>query len=57
MEWITHLFEQYGYYVLFLGLFAESLALPFPGELAMAISGHKAALGSFHIPITRYAFL
>lgn len=51
MEWITTLFEQYGYLVLFLGLFSESLALPFPGELAMAISGHMVTLGSFHIPL------
>ncbi|MBD0382568.1 DedA family protein [Paenibacillus sedimenti] len=49
MEWMGTLFEQYGYLVLFLGLFAESLALPFPGELAMAISGHMSALGSFNI--------
>jgi membrane protein DedA with SNARE-associated domain len=50
MEWISNLFEQYGYFVLFFGLFAESLAIPFPGELAMAISGHMATLGSFNIP-------
>ncbi|MCQ6557573.1 DedA family protein [Paenibacillus mendelii] len=50
MEWISTLFEQYGYFVLFAGLFAESLALPFPGELAMAISGHMSTIGSFHIP-------
>ncbi|WP_068777285.1 DedA family protein [Paenibacillus sp. FJAT-26967] len=49
MEWISELFEQYGYGVLFLGLFAESLAIPFPGELAMAISGHMAAGGTFHL--------
>ncbi|AJY76885.1 DedA family protein [Paenibacillus beijingensis] len=54
MEWITNLFEQYGYFVLFLGLFAESLALPFPGELAMAISGHMATLGSFNIPFIMF---
>lgn len=50
MEWMNNLFEQYGYFVLFLGLFAESLALPFPGELAMAISGHSTNLGTFNIP-------
>jgi membrane protein DedA with SNARE-associated domain len=50
MEWMNNLFEQYGYFVLFLGLFAESLALPFPGELAMAISGHLTNLGTFNIP-------
>jgi membrane protein DedA with SNARE-associated domain len=49
MEWMNTLFEQNGYFVLFLGLFAESLALPFPGELAMAISGHLTNLGSFNI--------
>ncbi|HWO55412.1 MAG TPA: DedA family protein [Paenibacillus cookii] len=50
MEWMNQLFEQYGYLVLFLGLFSESLALPFPGELAMAISGHMSSFGDFHIP-------
>ncbi|BBI34172.1 DedA family protein [Cohnella abietis] len=51
MEWINHIFEQYGYLVLFLGLFTESLALPFPGELAMAFSGHWAAIGHFNLII------
>lgn len=49
MEWISQLFEQYGYFVLLAGLFTESLALPFPGELAMAISGHMSALGNMDI--------
>jgi membrane protein DedA with SNARE-associated domain len=49
MEWITHLFEQNGYWVLFTGLFTESLALPFPGELAMAFSGHMVYLGKFNL--------
>ncbi|CAG7633585.1 DedA family protein [Paenibacillus allorhizosphaerae] len=49
MESMSALFEQYGYFVLFIGLFAESLALPFPGELAMAISGHMVNYGSFNI--------
>ncbi|SDD58678.1 membrane protein DedA, SNARE-associated domain [Paenibacillus sp. UNCCL117] len=51
MEWITALSEQYGYIVLLLGLFAESLALPFPGELAMAVFGHLTSLGSLHLPV------
>lgn len=51
MEWISNLFEQYGYFVLIFGLFAESLALPFPGELAMAISGHLSTFGSLNISI------
>ncbi|OZB93494.1 DedA family protein [Paenibacillus sp. XY044] len=58
MEWIIHLFEQYGYMVLFGGLFAESLAIPFPGELAMAISGHMSTLGSFHLlQIILYSYI
>ncbi|MGG1519301.1 DedA family protein [Paenibacillus oryzisoli] len=51
MEWISNLFEQYGYFVLIFGLFAESLALPFPGELAMAIAGHISSFGSLNILI------
>ncbi|MFC5402627.1 DedA family protein [Cohnella soli] len=51
MEWMNHLFEQYGYIVLFVGLFTESLALPFPGELAMAFAGHLAAFGHFNLAI------
>ncbi|MEF3307026.1 DedA family protein [Paenibacillus sp. GYB003] len=51
MEWMNALFEQYGYYLLFFGLFAESLALPFPGELAMALSGHSAYLGTSSLPL------
>ncbi|MBP1992725.1 DedA family protein [Paenibacillus eucommiae] len=49
MHWMNSLFDQYGYFVLFLGLFAESLALPFPGELAMAISGHMVVQGHIHM--------
>ncbi|BBH24877.1 alkaline phosphatase [Paenibacillus baekrokdamisoli] len=49
MEWINRLFEQYGYFVLFFGLLSESLATPFPGELAMAYSGYMASLGQFHL--------
>ncbi|GGD93101.1 DedA family protein [Paenibacillus nasutitermitis] len=49
MQWITQLFEQYGYLVLFFGLFTESIALPFPGELAMAVSGHISVVGNFHL--------
>lgn len=51
MTWISNLFEQYGYFVLIFGLFAESLALPFPGELAMAISGHMSTIGNLNISI------
>ncbi|WP_442602340.1 DedA family protein [Paenibacillus sp. KN14-4R] len=49
MEWMSNLFEHYGYLVLILGLFAESIALPFPGELAMAISGHMTTVANMNI--------
>lgn len=58
MEWMNALFEQYGYVLLFFGLFTESLALPFPGELAMAIAGHMAFLGKSNLWLDMlYAFL
>lgn len=58
MEWMNALFEQYGYAVLFFGLFLESLALPFPGELAMAIAGHFAYFGNSNYWLDMmYAFL
>ncbi|MBB6734410.1 DedA family protein [Cohnella zeiphila] len=58
MEWMNALFEQYGYVLLFFGLLAESLALPFPGELAMAVAGHLAYFGNsnYWLDVT-YAFL
>ncbi|GIP41423.1 alkaline phosphatase [Paenibacillus sp. J31TS4] len=52
MEWMQTMFDQYGYLLLVLGLFAESLALPFPGELAMAVAGHMAALGGTRFGLT-----
>jgi len=42
MNGLEQMFEQYGYWLLFLGLLAESVALPFPGELAMAYASHLA---------------
>lgn len=58
MEWIHRLFEHHGYLVLFFGLFSESLAAPFPGELAMAYSGYLAFLGQFQVAfVILYAFL
>jgi membrane protein DedA with SNARE-associated domain len=49
MEWLHNLFEQYGYLLLFFGLFTESIALPFPGELAMAFAGYMAYLGKTNL--------
>lgn len=49
MEWMRQLFEQYGDMVLFAGLFLESLAVPFPGELAMAFGGYMSSLGKMPV--------
>ncbi|MFB9326353.1 DedA family protein [Paenibacillus aurantiacus] len=49
MEWMRQLFEHYGDFVLFGGLFLESLAVPFPGELAMAFGGYMSSLGQMPV--------
>ncbi|GGO09001.1 hypothetical protein GCM10010969_39030 [Saccharibacillus kuerlensis] len=44
-EMIQKLFEHYGYLVMFLGLFLEFIALPFPGETTMAYAGYLSYKG------------
>lgn len=39
MEQIIAWFTEYGYWILFVGLFLEFLFLPFPGGFVMAVSG------------------
>lgn len=48
LEWIGHLFEYYGYGVLFIGLLLEFIALPFPGETTMAYSGYLSYTGALN---------
>lgn len=48
---VQHLFEQYGYLVMFLGLFLEFIALPFPGETTMAYAGYLSYMGSLRFDI------
>ncbi|MDP4098323.1 DedA family protein [Paenibacillus sp. P96] len=48
LEWIGHLFESYGYSVLFVGLLLEFIALPFPGETTMAYSGYLSYTGALN---------
>lgn len=38
-DWVTHLLEMYGYWVLFFALGLEMMALPLPGELIMTYAG------------------
>ncbi|NGZ77490.1 DedA family protein [Saccharibacillus sp. VR-M41] len=48
---VQQLFEQYGYLVMFLGLFLEFIALPFPGETTMAYAGYLSYKGSLRFDL------
>lgn len=50
MENLIALIEQYGYWIIFLGVLADTLGLPVPGEVVLLIGGslvfaHKLNLG------------
>lgn len=45
LSYIQELFSKYGYWVLFLGLLLEFVALPFPGETTMAFAGFLSYTG------------
>ncbi len=47
-ELIQEWFTEYGYLVLFTGLFLEYIALPFPGETSMAYVGYLSHLGKLN---------
>ncbi|MEI5924777.1 DedA family protein [Bacillus albus] len=51
MEWIHELFQQYGYYVVLVGLLLEYIALPFPGEPTLAYAGFLSHQGDLGLPI------
>ena len=57
MEWIHELFQQYGYYVVFVGLLLEYIALPFPGEPTLAYAGFLSHQGDLSLPILIFLFL
>lgn len=58
LQWIEGLFENYGYWVLFVGLLLEFIALPFPGETSMAYAGYLAYAGRLSFwPLIVLAFL
>ncbi|MGE7883788.1 DedA family protein [Bacillus sp. NPDC094077] len=50
MEWIHELFQQYGYYVVLIGLLLEYIALPFPGEPTLAYAGFLSHQGDLSLP-------
>ncbi len=51
MEWIHELFQQYGYYVVLVGLLLEYIALPFPGEPTLAYAGFLSHQGDLSLTI------
>lgn len=58
VEYIEHLFAQYGYFVLFIGLTLEFIALPFPGETTMTYAGYLSYQGIIHwLPAIILSFL
>lgn len=48
---LAHWVEWYGYAGLAIGVFAESVGIPVPGETALAASAFAAALGTLALPI------
>ncbi|OWR27670.1 alkaline phosphatase [Saccharibacillus sp. O23] len=48
---VQQLFEQHGYLVMFLGLFLEFIALPFPGETTMAYAGYLSYTGTLRFDL------
>lgn len=50
MGWIHELFQQYGHYVVLVGLLLEYIALPFPGEPTLAYAGYLAHTGDLQLP-------
>ncbi|MGE7024398.1 DedA family protein [Solibacillus cecembensis] len=51
MEWLNELFQQYGYYVVLVGLMLEYIALPFPGEPTLVYAGYLAHTGDLNLLI------
>src|SRR3954452_19980099 len=50
LQGLTHLFDEYGYAVIFAGVMLESIGLPLPGESLMIAAALYAA-GSGHLNI------
>ncbi|WP_068985127.1 MULTISPECIES: DedA family protein [Lysinibacillus] len=51
MEWIYELFQQYGYYVVLVGLLLEYIAFPFPGEPTLVYAGYLVHTGDLNLLI------
>ncbi|MGG0237230.1 DedA family protein [Bacillus rhizoplanae] len=51
MEWVHELFQQYGYYVVLVGLLLEYIAFPFPGEPTLVYAGYLVHTGELHLTL------
>ena len=49
-EWIIDLFERYGYWVVFVGVFLENAGVPVPGETALLAGAARAHFGGLSLP-------
>ena len=49
-DWLTDLFAQYGYAVVFFGVFLENTGLPVPGETALLAGAAMAQYGWLSLP-------
>ncbi len=49
-EWLVSLLSQYGYAIVFLGVFLENAGVPVPGETVLLAAGFLAHQGIFSLP-------
>lgn len=50
-EYITSLFQQYGYWIVFFGVMLENAGLPVPGETVLLVAGFFASRHGFSLPL------
>ncbi len=50
-ELLTQAVGRFGYLAVFLGVFAESVGVPVPGETALLVAGFLASQGYLHLPL------
>ena len=48
LETIENLAHEYGYWVIFLGIFLENTGIPLPGETITLVGGFLAGNGSLY---------
>ncbi len=50
-EFLTEAVSRFGYVAIFVGVFAESVGVPVPGETALLVAGFLASQGLLHLPL------